>query len=132
MNHAFHTLLLAQAIGLYLFIMAIIMLSRAEYYRNMLTHINAGDSKIFSVATSSLAVGIFLVLIHNIWIWESEVLVTMIGWLVLIKSVICLSFPESMANLCNKVYAGWGYYAVAGITGIVGMLLISHGFYLFL
>lgn len=130
--NSLHSLLLGQILGLYMFIMAIVMLSRADYYRKMLTSIKPDSIIIVLTASSGLMLGIFLVLVHNIWIWESEVLVTIIAWLILIKSVLWLACPESMANYGRKIYAGWGYYAVAILTGIMGMILISHGFYLFL
>jgi hypothetical protein len=131
MNDSLHSLFLAQALGLYLLIVAIIMLARAGYYRNMLTHLKADSPTVVIVATVGLIVSIPLVLVHNIWIWESEVLITLIVWFLLIKSVLWLSFPECMVNLSQKIYSGWGYYAVAIIAGIIGILLINHGFYLF-
>ncbi|MBA2651860.1 MAG: hypothetical protein H0U73_06310 [Tatlockia sp.] len=131
MHESLHSLFLAQALGLYLMITAIIMLARAGYYRNMLTHLKAGSPTVVVTATLGLILGIVLVLVHNIWIWESEVLITLVAWLILIKSVLWLSFPEAMVNFTHKMYSGWGFYAVPIIAGIIGILLITHGFYLF-
>jgi hypothetical protein len=131
MNDSLHSLFLAQAMGLYLVIIAIIMLARAGYYRQMLTHIKEGSPTIILGATLGLILGICLVLVHNIWILESEVLITLVAWFLLIKSVLWLSFPESMVNITHKVYSGPGYYVVAIVAGIIGILLFTHGFYLF-
>lgn len=131
MHESLHTLFLAQAIGLYLVIVAIVMLARAGYYRDLLTHVKVGSSAIVVAATLGLILGILLVLVHNLWIWQSEVLITLVAWCVLIKSVLWLSFPEFMVDLTHKVYAGWGYYVIAIIAGIIGVVLMAHGFYLF-
>ena len=132
MDEQLHTLFLAQAMGLYLFITAIIMLARATYYRELLTHINVGSSSIVLAGSVGLILGILLVLVHNMWTWESEVLVTLVAWFLLIKSILWLSFPEGMVKCAQKIYSGWGYYLVAIIAGIIGVTLMAHGFYPFM
>lgn len=132
MEESLHTLFLAQVVGLYLIIISIIMLSRASYYRKILTHIQSGSSTAVVAATFGLILGLMLVCVHNIWIFESEVLVTLVAWFLLIKSVLWLAFPECMVNATHKLYSGWGYYAVAIIAGVVGVVLIAHGYFLFM
>lgn len=132
MNESLHTIVLAQIMGLYLLIIAIIMIARAGYYRELLTHLKVGSSSVTVGATFGLILGITLVIIHNIWTRESEVLITLIGWFLLVKSVLWLSFPECMMNCTQKMYSGWGYYLVAIIAGIIGIILIAHGFHLFM
>ncbi len=94
MNDSLHSLFLAQAMGLYLIIIAIIMLSRAGYYRQLLTHVKEGSPTIILGATLGLIWVLFWFLVHNIWILESEVLITLVAWFLLIKSVLWLSFPS--------------------------------------
>ncbi|MBA2656197.1 MAG: hypothetical protein H0U70_04345 [Tatlockia sp.] len=131
MNESLHSLFLAQALGLYLLIVAIVMLSRAGYYRNMLANIKIGSPAIVIGAIVGLIVSIPLVLLHNIWVWESEVLITLVAWFLLIKSVLWLSLPEFMIKLTRRMYSGWGYYVAIAFVGIIAILLITHGFYLF-
>jgi hypothetical protein len=131
MEESFHTLFYAQIIGVYLIITSIVMLTRADYYREMLTHIKEGSSTVVVAAIFGLILGIFLVFTHNIWIMESEVLVTLVAWSLLIKSVLWLSFPEFMVKVTHKVYSGSGYYLVAITVGLIGFILTTHGFYLF-
>lgn len=132
MNESLHTFFLAQSMGLYLLIAGIIMLARADYYRDMLTHLKEGSSSIVVAATFGLILGIALVLVHNIWIWESEVIITLIAWFLLIKSVLWLGFPEAMVSYSKKVYSKFGYYFVSVLAVILGMVLMSHGFYHFM
>ncbi|KTD46238.1 Integral membrane protein (PIN domain superfamily) [Legionella quateirensis] len=131
MHESLHTLFFAQGIGLYLIIIAIIMLTRAAYYQEMLTHLKVGSATIVVAATMGLIIGILMVLVHNIWIWESDVLITIIAWLLVIKSVMWLAFPECMVKYTEKVYSGRGYYLVAIIAAIIGIILLAHGFYLY-
>lgn len=132
MDQSLHTLFFAQVMGLYLVIMGIIMLSRASYYREMIRHLKVGSSTIVLASVAGLIMGISLVLVHNLWTWQPEVLVTLVAWGILIKSICWLSFPEYMVNMTQKMYSGWGYYTVIAVAGIVGMVLMTHGFYLFM
>ena len=132
MNESIHTIFFAQAIGLYLLIIAIVMLTRASYYQEILTHLKVGSSTVVVTAAFGLVLGILIVLTHNTWILESEVLVTLVGWGLLIKSICWLSFPEFMVKMAHKMYSGWGYYAVAIFAGVIGVILSAHGFYLFM
>lgn len=132
MIESIHTIFLAQAIGLYLLIIAIIMLTRASYYQEILTHLKVGSTTVVVTATLGLILGIIIVLSHNIWIRESEVLITLIGWFLLIKSIFWLSFPEFMVRITHQLYGGRGYYVAALIAGVLGVTLCAHGFYLFM
>ena len=129
MEEGLHTFLLAQALGLFLVIMAIIMGARAQYYKKLFSHLKEGSSTILLAGTVGLIFGIVMVLIHNLWLLETEVIITLVAWFVLIKSILWLSFPNEMVNVAKKVYSGWGYYLVAIVSGALGIILMAHGFY---
>jgi hypothetical protein len=131
MEESLHTLFFAQIMGLYLLITAIIMLARRDYYQHLLVNIKERSSSVVVAAAFGLIFGLGVVLTHNIWTWESEVLVTLVGWVLVIKSILWLSFPESMANYCKKVYGGAGFYLLVLIMVVVGVTLTAHGYYLF-
>lgn len=131
-NETLHTLFIAQVMGLYFLITAIIMLSRANYYQPLLSNMKPDHPTIVLGASAGLILGIMIVLVHNIWIFESEVVTTIVAWTILIKSVFWLSFPEMMVRFCHRVYSGPGYWIVAVLTGFLGVFMMSHGFYLFI
>lgn len=132
MNVSLHSLLFSQVLGFYLLIMAIVMLARADYYRSLMVNLKECTLAILVGACFSLIIGIILVLTHNIWVWQPEVIITVVAWLILIKSILWLSIPETMMKWGSSWYKGWGYYATAIISGVLGIILLSHGIYLFL
>ncbi|BCA94993.1 hypothetical protein TUM19329_13540 [Legionella antarctica] len=124
-----HSLFLAQAIGLYLVIIAIIMVARGSYYQNLLSHYKGDSSVIVLAASLGLILGVILIIIHNIWVWDTEILITFIAWFLLIKSILWLSLPEYMVHVTKKMNSGWGYYVIPIISAIIGVLLMAYGFY---
>lgn len=128
----FSSFIVGQVLGLYMLIMAIVMLSRANYYKDLIQRITLDDLSLWIGSSFSLLLGIFLVVIHNVWVLEPRVLVTIIAWLILIKAILWLALPEKMLEYSQKVYDGAGYYIIAVLMAIVGILILTRGFYLFL
>lgn len=128
----FHSFVLAHVFGLYLIIMAIIMLARVGYYREMIRNLQPASGSVVFGAMYGLLLGLLLVTIHNHWEWRPSVIVTFLAWLILIKSILWLAFPETMLRFAKKTYAGKGYYVAIAIAAILGMLLISKGAYPFI
>ncbi|KTD06876.1 hypothetical protein [Legionella jamestowniensis] len=128
----FHSYLFAQVLGFYFLIMAIVLLARVNFYRRFFATLTADYGTILVSASFGLAVGLLIVVTHNFWILEPHVLiVTIVGWLILIKSILWLSIPDTMAAFSKRVYLGAGYYIVVAILAILGIVLISKGFYRF-
>lgn len=46
----------------------------------------------------SLILGLISVLLHNIWVADWHVLVTIFGWLTLIKGILVIAWPELSRN----------------------------------
>jgi hypothetical protein len=129
----FYSFVIAQVFGMYLVVMAIILASRGTYYRSVLADLDARRLPILSNASVWLLIGLFILLIHNFWIWQPHVLlVTILGWLIVIKSVMWLAAPESMAKMTRRCYSGAGYYIKVAIMAIYGVALLSKGFYFYI
>jgi len=66
--------------------------------------------------------GVGIVLIHNEWSWSSSVIITILGWIILLKMLIFLFFPEKvemMKWLMNKGenFLNW-FFKVVGVIYI--------------
>lgn len=127
MNVSLHTGFLSQIIGLYFLITAVIMLYRAKYYRKIMGKLESAGT-IIVAASFGLVIGLILVITHNIWRFNFQGLVTLIGWLILLKSIFWLAFPEHMSKKCKKCCTGWPYYVSIVVTGLIGLALAIHGF----
>jgi hypothetical protein len=125
----FQSYLFAQAFGLYFVIMAVMLLSRENYYRNKLTQEPSYPS--FLSCSLALFISILLVLLHNVWVFQPRVAVTIVCWLFLIRSVLWLSMPERMFELTKKVCLGKRYYVLIILMMLVGIAMMVRGSYLY-
>ncbi|MGQ3890649.1 hypothetical protein [Legionella sp. CNM-4043-24] len=127
-----HLLVIGQVLGLFFVIMTAIMIARASHYRKLMQNLDPDSGLIAVSASISLIFGLILVVTHNIWLMDSDLLLTVVGWAVVIKAILWLALPERMTKVCQVVYAGNLYYVMALLIGVVGVLMLSHGYYLFM
>lgn len=128
----FYSFVISQVFGLYLTIYSIIVLSRSQYYRELVNKIELPSIGIHNGATTMLFVGIFLVDIHNLWMFQLEVLVTILSWVILVKSVLWLALPEQMLAVSKRFVSGNLFYLLILAAAVVGLIMLSRGFYLYM
>ena len=82
-----------------------------------------------------LPFGLFIVLTHNDWDLSPSVIVTLIGWLILVKCVVLLLYPQ-IALKCKAIYGKdesflkW-YMRICGFVYILMGLWVFANFWIF-
>ncbi len=90
--------------------------------------IEMADDKRFIVATgySTLLMGLITVSVHNIWVLDSRLLVTLLGWVAILKGIHKIGFPESIQAQAQKFESRQGISAV--LLLLLGLWLCLTGF----
>jgi hypothetical protein len=90
------SLFLAQFWGWALLIVSLIYLLRpAVWKKEIARHVKGEDYTAFT-GHFYMFLGLVTVILHNIWIADWRLAVTLIGWFMLIRGVLRLSFPDSI------------------------------------
>lgn len=126
-----HSLIFAEVIGLYLMITSIIFLSRADYYRAIIAKMKNGDHAIAIGSSVTLLFGLTFVVMHNIWSATPATLVTAVCWLIVVKALLWLSVPEFMIRSIKRIAKTRAYFVVVSLAGLLGIVMLSRGYYLF-
>jgi hypothetical protein len=68
-----------------------------------------------------LPLGLIVVLGHNVWVWGVPLIVTLVGWVMTLKSVVYLLFPRALAvAMPDRMARAFRIVGVVAITlGIV-------------
>ena len=119
---------LAQAIGCYLFITSLAMLVHQGRFKKLMHEFLASPALIAFSAGVHLILGLLIVLSHNVWISEWPVVVTIIGWIILLQGLMRQFFPETYVKMIKDLMAKTGYLLMTWIWLIVGIYLIWAGF----
>jgi hypothetical protein len=125
------TLFLSRLIGLYCILGALSMITHRQATLESVTALLHNPSLIFIVGVFTLAAGLAMVLAHNIWSGGAlVVVVTLVGWITLIKSLFFLFLPPEMeAGLfLGRLHYRQLFYLYTAISLVLGVYLTYGGF----
>src|SRR5579864_7093917 len=93
---------LAKVLGPYLFIMAIVMYTNMHRIKNM---INDANGRFFMLVSGAklLLFGLLIVACNNVWEGNWKSLISLIGWVLIVRGVLRLLFPEPVFKWIKKV-----------------------------
>jgi nitrate reductase gamma subunit len=93
------TVFLSKLIGLYCIVAALSMMTRRQATLDTVTALLQNPSIMLILGVITLAAGLAMVLAHNSWSGGAlAVVVTLVGWITLIKSLLFLFLPPEMAG----------------------------------
>ena len=121
----------SQVIGIWLFLVGLAMLvDRNRFKKATIDGINhPAINQLYGFV--GLVAGLLIVVTHNIWVMEWPVVITIVGWFVLLWSILRIFCAESFGNwvkgnLTKDV--GLGLKVWSWIWLIIGLYLIWAGF----
>jgi hypothetical protein len=125
------TMFLSRLLGLYLILISLAMVTRRQATVESMTALMHNPPVLFVIAVIAVAAGLAMVLGHNVWSGGVlPVVVTLTGWLLLIKGALLLFLsPEAASGvfLAGLHYEQFFYLYVA-IALFLGLYLTYGGF----
>ena len=125
------TLFLSRLIGLYCILVALSTMTRRQATAETVTALLQSPSMILIVGIITLAAGLAMVLAHNIWSGGVlAVVVTLVGWITLIKSLFFLFMPPEMETrlFLQQLHYQQLFYLYGAISLVLGAYLSYNGF----
>lgn len=123
------TIVLAQVFGILFAVSGLSMLVNKKSIVSALTEAGQNPGFLWLIGLIALMMGAVFVVLSNVWNGGNMALVvTVIGWLVLIKGIFILWFPSATASLYrrysnSKLLTWWGV-----IVFVIGLVLLYKGF----
>lgn len=118
----------AQAVAIVYLSVGVGMLLDKKYYAKLLEDMFKNTTAMYIGGLMALIVGFTLVTFHNEWVKSWEVLVTIIGWLALIKGVMLLAFPSAFLDMTKKWFGAKNLGTYAPIVIVLGLVFGYFGF----
>ena len=118
------SLFIARMLGLYIIIVVSIMLLKPGYIKRYIEEFSKNTGVILLAGIFTIFFGLAIILTHNIWAWNWTVIITIVGWIGLIKGIWLLAFPDSVSKLSD-------FYAKAKLFPTVHLVVaLLIGIYL--
>jgi len=125
------TLFLSRLIGLYCILVALSMVTHRQATVETVTTLVRTPSMMFVLGVITLAAGLAMVLAHNIWSGGAlVVVVTLVGWLSMIKGLLFLFLPPEMEAgfFLGQLHYQQLFYLYAVVSLVLGIYLTYGGF----
>lgn len=119
------SILIAKIIGIYYLTAGFGMLLNPKSFRKMIEEYEKSVAISFLGGIMALGIGLLIVLNHNTWTKDWTTLVTLVGWLAVIKGFLFTAFPQIMGKFKGsfKNPQPWGALVIA-----LGLIFSYYGF----
>lgn len=86
------------------------------------------DDKAFVISTGyiTLIMGLVTVILHNVWVYGWEVIITVLGWSTLIKGISKVGFPEQIHKQAQRFKKN--QWLSTAIIILLGLFLLFMSF----
>lgn len=94
------TIFFARLWGVFFIVFGILAIVTKQLGRT----IEMTDDKAFVISTgyTSFLMGLVTVLLHNIWVWNWTLVITILGWSTMIKGITKIGFPEQIKKQAQR------------------------------
>jgi hypothetical protein len=119
-----------QLIGIIYITVAIGIITAPEFYNKVASNFLESQPVYYIGGLVAIIAGFLLVTFHNIWVKDWPVIITIIGWIALIKGILLIAFPKGMIVFSKrfigmtKVLTIWAIVAI-----ILGVICCWLGFF---
>ena len=124
------SIFIARIIGPITLVVGLALAFNAAAYRVMVDEFLRSHALIFLAGILTLATGLAIVLVHNIWTADWRVIITILGWLFVIAGAARTAAPQVVAAVGRSLVAKPLTLKIgAAIDLVLGALLCFFGFF---
>jgi hypothetical protein len=99
-----------------------------DQYRRVAEDVFKNAALTYWMGFTAAIVGSLIVNYHNIWVGNWTVLITILGWLALIKGVLIIAVPKRVERFSKMVFSGKMLQCFPYLAGLLGVLFGYLGF----
>lgn len=119
---------LAEIWGISIVVICFSLLIKPERIKKIFTEIE-NEASAFLWGFISFVIGITMILSHNIWVKDWQVIITLFGWISVIKGLSLLFLPNFLIKFTKKIEEKSSYIPFFLIIGVfVGLIITYFGF----
>ena len=122
------SIFLAKVIGLFGVISTLAIIFRYKIHLKLEENAAKSPSMIYLSGFLFLMPGILITVSHQVWTLDWRVIITILGWLILVKGIMRILFPDIVKNLIEKKKSDKRFLLAEVVTFIVSIYLIYQGF----
>lgn len=99
-----------------------------SYYRRLIEDFYRNAAVVYLAGFMAVVLGSLVVVHHNLWVRDWRVLITILGWLALIKGVLLIVFPGFVQGYSRPFLGERGLMWFSPAAAVLGLLFGYFGF----
>lgn len=118
----------SRVLGPFLVVVDVTAVARASDMQSLLSQFEANSMWTFVSGAFILLFGLSIVAAHRSWRGAAAVIVSLLGWLIVLRGVLLLAFPKFFASLANDMIGAQAWWiTLCVIFAFVGLYLTYVG-----
>ncbi len=123
------SIFLARLLGPLFLIVGASVLLNPKTFRTLAGEVIRSVTLVYLFGFLDFAAGLAIVLTHNVWLLSWRVVITLVGWLLLIRGAMRILIPETIMSYAAKAIRNKPLIPVAGgVSGLIGLVLCYFGY----
>jgi hypothetical protein len=123
------SLFIAKLMGPILFAIGLSILISEKSFRAMAKDLFGSTALIYLFGILDLLLGLLLVLVHNVWVWDWRLIITLIGWLSVVRGLVRMLFAPTIMKNGPRIIKKQGLLTcVSLVLLILGAVLSYYGY----
>ena len=121
------TEIVAAVFSWFIFILGLSYTLQADNWVRMTEYAPDQPHRYYPMLLLMVLLGLTVVLVHNVWVWDWPVLITIFGWMVLSKAVLYLLATSVMSKIATTFMRGslTGWIRGTGLVlAVLGAILV--------
>lgn len=115
------TRMFARVLGPFMVIVDLAAVLRASDVGTMLSDFSADSAWPWMAGAFILIAGLVVVALHQYWHGAAAIVVSVLGWLIILRAVLLLFFPETLMSLADGMIGATGWWMSAcGVAALIG------------
>lgn len=118
----------SRVIGPFLVFICLTAVARASDIQALFSQFEADSLWTWVIGASALALGLTMVTVHQYWRGAAAVIVSLLGWLVVLRGVLLLAFPSAFITMASNMIGAQAWWIALAIAfALVGLYLTYFG-----
>lgn len=124
------SIFLARLLGPVFTLVGLALILKVPMYRTVLKEFIASPALTYLAGFLGLVAGLAIVLAHNVWVAGWPVIVTLVGWITIVRSVVTLYQPQRIVAMGSRILERPGLFTGAAALNLtLGILLSYFGYF---
>ena len=120
------SIFIARLLGPMFLVVSVAWLLKPQMFRAVLTQFVGSEVWLYFGGVLGLLAGLALVLTNNVWLLDWRLIITLLGWVMVVRALITIFQPQWMVTVAKSIVAHRGIFIGSAVFNLLIGLVLSY------